>query len=310
MTNQWTRFVQRIVSTALLAISVLGLAQTAAGSHGSLIAFERGSTDGKRTDIYLMNVDGSGVRRLTSIGHAENPDWSRDGRIAFDVYRGKRFDAIVHDVFVMNADGSNVHRLTKGGLSRAPTWSPDGRTILFNRGSGLAVMNADGSGVHILVKDLGGGDTGGGAWSPDGRKIAFGEQHHGGWGISVMNSDGSHVRWLTNLSPNGVHSYDTDPDWSPDGRKIAFTTEYDCACDDPSEFNINVVAATGAARGELDVLTTDGVSANPSWSPDGTHIAYDRGHSRSQIHVMNAGGKHKRRLTSNRQSSAKPDWSP
>jgi Tol biopolymer transport system component len=96
-----------------------------------------------------------------------------------------------------------------------------------------------------------------------------------------------------------------------DLRKIAFTSEYDCACDDPSELNINVVNASGAGpHGAYSALTTDGVSQHPSWSPDGMHIAYDRGYSRSQIHVMDANGKHKRRLTSSRATNEKPAWSP
>lgn len=89
--------------------------------------------------IYLMNVDGSGLRRLTTTGLSDfEPDWSPDGRqIVFtrDV-----------DIWVMNADGSAQRRICAG---RNPAWSRDGRKIVFVRGpdasTQIYTMNSDGS---------------------------------------------------------------------------------------------------------------------------------------------------------------------
>jgi TolB protein len=47
----------------------------------------------------------------------------------------------------------------------------------------------------------------------------------------------------------------------------------------------------------------------PSWSPDGTQIAFDRG-SRNDVFVMNADGTNQRNLTDRRGNDYWPEWSP
>ena len=105
------------------------------------------------SDIYVMNADGSGTRKLThnALLNAE-PAWSPDGRkIAFRSTRnGNR------DIYVMNADGSGERNLTRNAAwDSRPSWSPDGRKIAFvsNRDGRLEahVMNADGSGQRSLT---------------------------------------------------------------------------------------------------------------------------------------------------------------
>ena len=78
------------------------------------------------TDIYLINVDGSGLTRLTSnSGLNGSPSWSPDGRqIAFSSNRDG-----THKIYIMNADGSNQHAIAERGTQ--PSWSPDGSKILF-----------------------------------------------------------------------------------------------------------------------------------------------------------------------------------
>jgi Tol biopolymer transport system component len=150
--------------------------------------------------VYAINVDGSGLRKLTNGGEAAEPVWSPDGsQIAF--VRGLKNAA----VYVVKADGSGVRKLAKGGgFLGLPAWSPDGTKIAFtgNRG-GVYVINADGSGQDKLS------DGNSSVWSPGGRKIAFSNRG----GVYVMNADGSGQHKLAN---GGALV------WSPDGRKIAF----------------------------------------------------------------------------------------
>ena len=106
-----------------------------------------------RVDIYVMNADGSGTRRLThNARYNAEPAWSPDGRkIAFRSTRnGNR------DIYVMNADGSGKRNLTRNpAQDGSPSWSPDGRRIAFisDRDGRLEahVMNADGSGQRSLT---------------------------------------------------------------------------------------------------------------------------------------------------------------
>ena len=72
-------------------------------------------------EIYVMNADGTGLRRLTtSPGMDGNPSWSPDGRrIAFASYRGGQLA-----VWSMTASGAKPRRLTDLSLSAGqPSYS-------------------------------------------------------------------------------------------------------------------------------------------------------------------------------------------
>jgi len=130
---------------------------------GRRIAFTRlrGRT-GSPTDIYVMNADGSGTRRLThNLGYDGEPAWSPDGRkIAFQSKR-RAVRGVVGgskaEIYIMNADGSGKRNLTRNPANDGgPSWSPDGRRIAFvsdRDGRPEAhVMNADGSGQRSLTQ--------------------------------------------------------------------------------------------------------------------------------------------------------------
>jgi TolB protein len=79
-----------------------------------------------RSDIYVMNSDGSNVTRLTDgTGYYWNPIWSpREDRIVFNDYGD-----VDSAIYVMNGDGSEMTRRATG---RPYGWSPDGTRIYYH----------------------------------------------------------------------------------------------------------------------------------------------------------------------------------
>jgi TolB protein len=107
--------------------------------------------NGDNYEIYAMDADGSGVRRLIrSPGSDGHPAWSPDGRrIAFSSQRASSGNGDLGDrIYVMDADGSGQRQLTQT-FGKYPDWSPDGRQIVFT-GDRLYTVNVDGSGQRAL----------------------------------------------------------------------------------------------------------------------------------------------------------------
>jgi len=165
--------------------------------------------------IYTVNVDGTGLTRLTQpvgIGDDEWPTWSPDGtRIAFV----RTVDSLASDVYVMNADGSNLIRLTDGQHPvRTPSWSPDGLRIAYARavvptGYNIYIMNVDGSQVREVTRGTSFDCFP--SWSPDGEQVVFySEGRSPGQSIFIIGVDGSGMTRLTD-DPYAI----AEPNWSP-----------------------------------------------------------------------------------------------
>jgi len=256
------------------------------------ILFSGNVTGVDRTDLYIMNADGSNRSQLTATPDIQelNPVLSPDGtRIAFT-----RFQAGVEQIFVMNADGSNPIQLTDdSGLH--PSWSPDGSTIAFvsYRDNDLKIylMDADGSNEQRIT-------TASGSdlwpkWSPDGSTIAFLSTRTGDAEIFLMNADGSNQRNLTDLQSDGI-----EPAWSPDGTRLVFRSTRDGV---EGELYLINPDGTGLQR----LTTRAGEEHRPDWSPDGTMIAFTDG---SDLLRINVDGSGLVQLTDSPGLEDFPDW--
>lgn len=235
-------------------------------AHPSMLAFVS-ERDGN-SEIYVMNVDGTGLLRLTEdAGYDLDPAWSPDGkRIAFTSNRAGN-----SDIYVMDADGSNVVRRSQPGLSNAPAWSPDSSKIAFVSDwraydfvYDVYVMNADGSNIRPLIEGPFAWPDNRfyfqPSWSPDGQKIAVvvcvyaWENCYPSSSIAITNADGT---GLTTLVEAGGYAR---PTWSPDGSTIAFGSRTCSGC----VSSLRYTRVDGSASG---LISSNGHS--PAWRPHG-----------------------------------------
>jgi TolB protein len=247
---------------------------------GQTLAFASGIQRG--SELYVVNADGSGLRRLTrNRAHDHGPVWSPDGRkLAFVTDRSGH-----PETHVINPDGTGQARLTR---SDGGVWSPDGRRFAFARDGFVYVVNADGGGERRLTRIPRRGTKKAfdhvTSWSPDGRYLAFASGNTsppmGFLDGYVMRADGS-GRWRL---PWGFA-----PTWSPDGRTILLVRQMGS----PSE--IFAVSPDGGGLRNLSRNPT--LDGSPAWSPDGRTVAFvSRRDGRYGIFVMNPDGSGQRRL--------------
>jgi Tol biopolymer transport system component len=117
---------------------------------GEIIAYEYG------TDIYVMNPDGSGQRKLIGGGLNLYPAWSPDGQhIAFARSVGAGTTAYL---YLANPDGTGLTPLTDDASNVARlSWSPDGQYIAFEnigaRGQTgtLLILNVASAATKVLA---------------------------------------------------------------------------------------------------------------------------------------------------------------
>jgi TolB protein len=281
----------KLVLVAAAGALVLGATSgTGATLHGSRIAFalERGSI----TSLYTVRANGTGLRRLTvpptrqDLGGDSGPVWSPNGRrIVFErdlpYWGDDRFS-----LAAVPAGGGLARELTPGPYDAMPTLSPDGRRIAFVRltrsddGARVSLYTADRLGHHAAQLLSDGLDITP-AWSPDGKTIVFSRLTDQSQPIDqatlyVADANGSGMRRLGAAPVRGV-----SPAWSPDGRRLAFVSFADhngSACPAGTctpNGEIYIVGADGTGLTRLTTSKAD--DEHPTWSPDGSRIAFASG---------------------------------
>ncbi|MCR9201442.1 MAG: M28 family peptidase [Planctomycetaceae bacterium] len=137
-------------------------------------------------EIYVMNADGSNVKRLTnSPGYDGGPFFSPDGKdICF-----RRFseNGATAEIFTMKIDGSDQRKLTDlGVMSWAPYYHPSGKYLIFT-------TNRHGfANFELYIVDR------------EGTKPPVRVTHTGGFdGLPVFTPAGDQLSWTTNRTTGG-----------------------------------------------------------------------------------------------------------
>ncbi|HEV7994446.1 MAG TPA: hypothetical protein VGP25_21670 [Gemmatimonadaceae bacterium] len=260
--------------------------------------------DGRTCDQqYVMNVDGSGARRV-STGTGKTTCgffYAGDERILFgsshalqqecppkpDPSKGYVWRLDPFDIYTARPDGSELRRLTNYGVYTAEAVvSPDGKRIVFTSlkdgDLDIYTMNVDGTGVRRLTTTP--GYDGGPWWSPDGTKIAYRAWHPADSALTVyqsllgdrlvrpnrmelwvMNADGSDQRQITQLGGANF-----GPSWMPDGQRLIFSSNYKQPRS--GNFDLYLIGLDGTG---LEQVTTDATfDGFPMFSPDGRSLVW------------------------------------
>jgi TolB protein len=224
-----------------------------------------GADPNPRQQVYIVNADGSGRRRLTPL---TEDVWdfrvSPDGRFLVYSTSGGQSPPQVVEI-----DGSAPPRSWPGATRHFPfiySWLPSGELLVQSEGGLLYRLAADGrllTRVDLNIPDGAVADEC--ALAPDDRTVACRRILAAGTAdIWVAGLDGSGAVQVT----QGLDAW--EPAWSPDGGRLAFVGQ----SRESGQIDIWVVNAQGTG---LQHLTFDGATdSRPSWSPDGRWIVWSR----------------------------------
>ena len=269
--DDWRRIVHRLADDIMLYVT------GEKGIMSSRVVFASGSRN--RKDIYIADIDGSNVRRMTNYRSITlSPSISPNSNyLAYTSYReGKP------NLYIMNiASNREVYTDRSDGMKIGTTWTGNS-TFGYSHTSGkfstIYSINVDSKTKKILQKNDGIATSP--SISPDGSKMVFVSDIHGSPQIFIKDLPSGTPKRLT-YSGN----YNTSPALSPKGDLIAFVSKFEGA------FEICTMNIDGSNQ---RVLTLGGINDSPQFSPCGRYIIYSSnkgGKFNIQLMLFNGEGK-------------------
>jgi Tol biopolymer transport system component len=212
-------------------------------------------------DIYVMNADGSNVRRLTDApGYDGGPFFSPDGQRI--VWRHFEENGMNADVWTMKTDGSDKRRITDfKSMSWAPFYHPSGKYIIFTTNKfgfeNFELFIVDTNGEHEPVRiTFTNGFDGLPVFSPDGKKLCWTSGRTSDGKAQLFLADWNHEAALEATSHAPVRGAGKDgagASFSPEITKADLQHEVDWLADEKRDGRM-----TGSA----------GAQATASWLAD------------------------------------------
>jgi Tol biopolymer transport system component/tRNA A-37 threonylcarbamoyl transferase component Bud32 len=280
---------------------------------GGSLAFLR--RDGSKVKVMRIPALGGTEREIAEVFAPDvtiafsnvSTAWTPDGRWVLASASVSTGTAAALNLFSVDSD-------EKRQLTRPPTndfgdgypsFSPDGRTLAFLRYS--AQFTAD---VYVLpiTPDLrANGEPRrltsdnvtiyGLAWTADGAAIVFSSERGGTRGLWQVDISGSASRRLS-VGQNGVV-----PAISARGNRLVYSE----AINDDNIWRVNL---RDRSEPPVQLLASTRVDYNPSYSPDGSRIAFESGRSgNGEVWVSDADGTNPVQLVDMGRSGS-PRWSP
>ena len=274
-------------------------------SDGKQIVFQRQEHVDQGCDQeYIMNSDGSGMRRISNGWGRTTCGFFYDGdrRVLYsstfkhdkacpprpDQSFGYVWPLSHLEIYTAKTDGSDLVQLTDNGAYNAEaTVSPDGKTIIFTSTRDgdleLYTMSLDGKNVRRITNRM--GYDGGAFFSPDGKRIVWRAGYPaipadsadylrllhnrlvrpGRVELWVANADGSDARQITRLGGANFAPY-----FHPDGRRIIFSSNFS----DPRSGHFDLYLINADGSGLEKVTTHPDFDSFPMWSPDGRKLLW------------------------------------
>jgi TolB protein len=254
--------------------------------------------------IYLVAPGPGTVRRLTGPERPlYDPAWSPDGSMLVALGPGDGGDQAVYLIDASTGEPRPI--MVDGAPKLRPAWSPDGEEIVLELSVGrsgyhLFAIRPDGTGLRQITGPLNEAD------------------------LPRPTATPAPTFAYVEMAPDHRLEVEEMPAWSPDGAEIVFVRPADrprTRLEDPGlDHHIWRIARDGTG---LRRLTHGAVhDLDPTYSPDGTRIAFTRyvdhelirtqqgGHSAVRVWVMRADGSEPRIVTAEPAQYQSPSWSP
>jgi TolB protein len=299
---------RKLIAFGFLAATIAAIVAVAAGANprgsNGRIVFARFDPALGDDFVYTANPDGSQEQQLLPTG-AEGPRWSPDG---------SRIVVFPHDVDasarIVNPDDGSYRDIANPAPDRfflpcSGPWSPDGQKLTCSAFSDDGSLNgiytlrsSDGGGLErITIADPTGEDCPG-DYSPNGKHLVFlrAADNYANQALFTVKVDGKDLR---QISPTGSDQFFLNfncGSWSPQGNEILFSAHVP----NTDRSTIWAVHSDGSGLRKIPIPGCGGPASdpasvgcfNPSWSPDGTKIVFNRLHrpESEDIYTVNANG--------------------
>ena len=253
---------------------------------------------------YIMNIDGSNLRRVsnglgrTTCGYF----YDHDRRILYastfasspacpprpDQSMGYVWPLDRLELYTSKPDGTDLRQLTHNGAYNAEaTVSPDGRWIIFTSTRDgdieLYVMRTDGTQVRRLTRRV--GYDGGAFFSPDGKQIVWRAAYPmtaadtadylrlfharavrpAKVELWIADADGGNARQITRLGGANFAPY-----FHPDGKRLIFSSNFE----NPRSGKFDLFLINTDGSGLEKVTTHEEFDSFPMFSPDGRKLVW------------------------------------